>query len=158
MNQMTGATNNGLWFHNYQDTNQPRTSTTIQTPAANNVSPASTVSVTDVMTQLTHVLTHMVDNKREETSKQMMKNITTFDGTNKTKCINWLSQIEATAKYCNKLFRELVCQGMAPSMLHMLADLSELSTDKEIKDMILANYSDIPSTAEAAAKLQKLQI
>ena len=44
---------------------------------------------------------------------------------------------------------------MAPSMLQILEDLSELSTDKEIKDMILANYSDIPSTAEAAVKLQK---
>ena len=153
-----GTTNNGLWFQNYQDTNQPRTSTTIQTPAANNMSPASTASVADVMTQLMHVLTHVVDNKKEETSKQMMKNITTFDGTNKTECINWLSQIEATAKYCNKLFRELVCQGMAPSMLHVLVDLSELSTDKEIKDVILVKYSDIPRTAEAPAKLQKLQI
>ena len=47
---------------------------------------------------------------------------------------------------------------MAPSMLHVLTDLSELSTDKEIKDVILANYSDIPSTTEAAAKLQKLQM
>ena len=122
------------------------------------MSPASTASVADVMTQLTHILTHIVDNKKEETSKQMMKNITTFDGTNKTECITWLSQIEATATYCNKPFRELVCQGRAPSMLHILADLSELSTDKEMKDVILANYSDIPSTAEAAAKLQKLQI
>ena len=43
-------------------------------------------------------------------------------------------------------------------MLHILTDLSELSTDKEIKDVILANYSDIPSTVEAVAKLQKLQI
>ena len=91
------------------------------------MSPASTASVADIMTQLTHVLTHVVNNKKEETSKQMMKNITTFDGTNS-------------------------------SMLHILADLSELSTDKEIKDVILANYLDIPSTAEAAAKLQKLQI
>ena len=122
------------------------------------MSPASTASVAHVMTQLTHVLTHVINNKKEETSKQMMKNITTFNATNKTECINWLSQIEATAKYCNKSFRELVCQGMAPSMLHVLADLSELSTDKEIKDMILANYSDIPSTAEVAAKIQKLQI
>ena len=47
---------------------------------------------------------------------------------------------------------------MAPSMLHVLTDLSELSRDKEIKDVILANYSDIPSTTKAAAKLQKLQI
>ena len=157
--QTTGTTYNWLLFHNYQDTNQQRTSTTIQTPAANNMSPASTASVADVITQLTHVLTHVVDNKKEETSKQMMKNITkTFNGTNKTECINWLSQIEATAKYCSKPFRELMCQDMAPLMLHILADLSELSTDKEIKDVILANYSDIPSTAEAAAKLQKLQI
>ena len=156
--QMTGTTNNRLWFHYYQNTNQPRTSTTIQTPAANNMSTASTTSVADVMTQLTHILTHIVNNKKEDTSKQMMKNITTFDGTNRTKCINWRSQIEATAKYCNKLFRELMCQGMTPSMLHILADLSELSTDKEIKDVILGNYLDIPSTAEAAAKLQKLQI
>ena len=37
-------------------------------------------------------------------------------------------------------------------MLHILAELS--ATDKEIKDVILANFSDIPSTAEAAAKLQ----
>ena len=154
----TGTTNNGLWFQNYQDTNQPRTSTTIQMPAANNMSPASTASVTDVMTQLTHILTHVVDNKKEETSKQMMKNITTFDGTNKTECIKWLSQIEATAKYYNKPLRELVCEGMAQAMLHILADLSELSMDKEIKDFILVNYSDIPSTADTAAKLQKLQI
>ena len=40
-------------------------------------------------------------------------------------------------------------------MLHILSDLSEISTDQEIKDVILAN---IPSTAEAAAKLQNMQI
>ena len=36
--------------------------------------------------------------------------------------------------------------------------LSATSTDQEIKDVILANYSYIPSTAEAAAKLQCLQM
>ena len=43
-------------------------------------------------------------------------------------------------------------------MLHVLAELSATATDKEIKDLILANFSDIPSTAEAAAKLQSLQM
>ena len=119
------------------------------------MSPASAASVTEAITQ---PLTHVVDNKKDETSKQMMKNIKTFDRTNKTECINWLSQIEATAKFCNASFRELMCQGMAPAMLHVLSDLSELSTDKEIKHVILANYSDIPSTAEAAAKLQNMQM
>ena len=88
----------------------------------------------------------------------MMKNIKTFDGTNRAECINWLSLIEATAKFCNTSFRELMCQGMAPSMLHVLSELSPLSTDQEVKDMILANYSDIPSTVEVAAKLQNMQM
>ena len=119
------------------------------------MSPASAASVTEAITQL---LTQVVDNKKDQTSKQMVKNIKTFDGTNRSICINWLSQIEATAKFCNTSFRELVCQGMAPAMLHVLSDLSELSTDQEIKEVILVNYSDIPSTAEAAAKLQNMQM
>ena len=43
-------------------------------------------------------------------------------------------------------------------MLHVLSELSPMSTDQEIKDVILANYSDIPSTTEVAAKLQSMQM
>ena len=153
--QTTSTTNNGLCFQNYQDTNQPRTSTTMHIPPMNNMSPASSANMTEALTQL---LTQVVSNKKDDVSKQMMENIKTFDGTNKTECINWLSQIEATAKVSNTSFQELVCQGMAPSMLHVLSELSTMSTDQEIKDVILANYLDIPSTAKSAVKLQCLQI
>ena len=44
--QLTSTTNNGLWFQNYQDTNQPRTSTMVHTPLMNNMSPASSTNVT----------------------------------------------------------------------------------------------------------------
>ena len=47
---------------------------------------------------------------------------------------------------------------MAPSMLHVLGELSATSTDNEIKDVILMNFSDILSTAEAAARLQNPQM
>ena len=153
--QTTGTTNNGLWFQNYQDTNQPRIRTTVHTPFMNNMTPASLVNVTEAITQL---LMHVISNKKENVSKQMMKNIKTFNGTNRTECINWLSQIEATSKFSNSSFCELVCQGMAPSMLHTLSELSPMSTDQEIKDVILANYSDIPSTAEVAVKLHNMQM
>ena len=43
-------------------------------------------------------------------------------------------------------------------MLHVLTELSETSTDQEIKDMNLTNFSDIPGTAEAATRLQNLQM
>ena len=99
--QTTNTANNGLWFQNYQDTNQPRTSTTIQKPPINNMSPASSANMTEALTQL---LTQVVSNKKDDISKQMMKNIKRFDGTNKTECINWLSQIEATTKVSSTSF------------------------------------------------------
>ena len=46
---------------------------------------------------------------------------------------------------------------MAPSMLHVLSEISALATDKDIKNTILTNYSDIPSTTEAATWLQNMQ-
>ena len=99
--QQTGIANNGLWFQNYQDTNQPRTSTTVQTSFTNNMSPAPSNNMTDAITQL---LTQVTGSKKDDVNKQMMKNIKTFDGTNKTECLDWLSQIEATARYTETPF------------------------------------------------------
>ena len=87
----------------------------------------------------------------------MMKNIKIFDGSNKAECITSLSQVEAAAKFTNTPFRELICQSMAPSMLHVLSELSALVSNTDIKNAILANYSDIPSTTEAASRLQNMQ-
>ena len=39
---------------------------------------------------------------------------------------------------------------MAPAMLHVLSELSALASNEDIKNAILTNYSDIPSTTEAA--------
>ena len=47
---------------------------------------------------------------------------------------------------------------MAPAMLHIFSELSAMATDKDIKEAILTNYSDIPSTTEAAMRLQNIQI
>ena len=88
----------------------------------------------------------------------MMKNIKIFDGSNKAECINWISQVEAAAKFTNTPLRELICQSMAPAMLHIFSELSAMATDKDIKEAILTNYSDIPSTTEAATRLQNIRI
>ena len=46
---------------------------------------------------------------------------------------------------------------MAPTMLHVFSDLSALASYADIKEVILTNYSDIPSTTEAATRLQNIQ-
>ena len=97
------------------------------------------------------ILAQVANNtKKDDVSKQMMKNIKIFDSTNKAECITWLSQIEAAARFSNTPFPELICQSMASSMLHVLSELSIVTSDKDIKNAILTNYSDIPSTTEAA--------
>ena len=46
---------------------------------------------------------------------------------------------------------------MVPAMLHVLPELSATASDEDIKNAILTNYSDIPSTTEAATRLQSMQ-
>ena len=82
------------------------------------------------MEGLTQIMTQVANNnKRDEASKQMMKNIKIFDGSNKAECVTWLSQVEAAAKFSNTPFHELICQSMAPAMLHILSELSALASD-----------------------------
>ena len=127
----------------------------IQTPYAG-ASPTTPADLVEGITQIVNQATK--SNKRDETTKQMMKNIKIFDGSNKAECINWISQVEAVAKFTNTPFCELICQSMAPAMLHIFSELSAMATDEDIKEAILTNYSDIPSTTEAATRLQNIQI
>ena len=150
----TGAPNNRPLFQNLFENNQPRTSTTSHT-LFNGTSPAPSANMTEALTQIITQVTN--NNKKDDVSKQMMKNIKIFDGSNKAECITWLSQIEAPARFTNTPFCELICQSMAHAMLHVLSELSALASNKDIKNTILTNYSDIPSTTEAGTRLQNMQ-
>ena len=87
--QQTGTTTNGPLFQNYFENHQPRTSTTTHTPF-NGTSPAPSANMTEALTQIIKQVAN--NNKKDNISKQMMKNIKIFDGTNKAECITWLSQ------------------------------------------------------------------
>ena len=150
--QPTEPHNNPLF--NFLDNKQPRTSTLMHT-LHNGTSPATSADLLDGITQIMNRVTN--DKKRDDASKKMMKNIKIFDGSNKAECITWISQVEAAAKFTNTPFRELICQSMAPAMLHVFSDLSALASDADIKEAILTNYSDIPSSTEAATRLQNIQ-
>ena len=93
-----------------------------------------------------------------DVSKQMLKNLERFDGKDRSKCLEWLSNIEVIAQHSKKSFRELICQSMSPSLLHIFSSVSAFASDQDIKEILLANYSDVPSMAEAVAKLQNMQI
>ena len=97
--QPTGTHNNPLF--NLLDNNQPRTSTIMHTPH-NGTSLATPADLVEGITQIMNQVTS--NNKRDDASKKMMKNIKIFDGSNKAECITWLSQVEAAAKFTNTPF------------------------------------------------------
>ena len=97
----TGTHNNCPLFQNFFENNQPRTSTTIHTPF-NGTSPAPSANIMEGLTQIITQVTS--NNKRDKASKQMMKNIKIFDGSNKAECITWLSQVKAAARFTNTQF------------------------------------------------------
>ena len=66
---------NNQFFHNLFENNQPRTSTMIQTPYAG-ASPTTPADLVEGITQIVNQATK--SNKRDETAKQMMKNIKIF--------------------------------------------------------------------------------
>ena len=150
----TGTNNNNPLFQNFLDNNQPKTSTMIQTPH-NGTSPAAPADLVERITQIMNQVANK--NKRDNASKQWMKNIKIFDGSNKAECITWLSQVEAAARFTNTPFHELICQSMASAMLHVFLELSALASDADTKEAIITNYSDIPSSTEAATHLQNIQ-
>ena len=90
----------------------------IQTPYAG-TSPTTPADLMEGLTQIVNQATK--SNKWDETAKQMMKNIKIF---------NWISQVEAAAKFTNTPFRKLICQSMAPAMLHIFSELSAMATDR----------------------------
>ena len=94
--QPTGTHNNRLF--NLLDNNQPRTSTIMHTPH-NGTSAAMPADLVKGITQIMNQVTS--NNKRDDASKKMMKNIKIIDGSNKAECITWLSQVEAAAKFTN---------------------------------------------------------
>ena len=73
---------------NLLDNNQPKTSTIMHT-LHNGTSPAMPADLVEGITQIMNQVTS--NNKRDDASKKMMKNIKIFEGSNKAECITWLS-------------------------------------------------------------------
>ena len=83
----------------------------------------------------------------------MLKNLERFDGKDRSKYLEWISNVEVIAQHSKTSFRELICQSMSPSLLHIFSSISAFASDQDIKEILLANYSDIPSMAEAVGQI-----
>ena len=134
-----------------------KSSTAVHSPIPGTTTHSETANITAAMTQAVQQGVSRAIGEGD-VSKQMLKNLERFDGKDRSKCLEWLSNIEVIAQHSKKSFRELICQSMSPSLLHIFSSVSAFASDQDIKEILLANYSDVPSMAEAVAKLQNMQI
>ena len=129
-----------------------RTSTTVHSPIPETNNNPDPTNVTAAMTLAVQQGVSKAIGEGD-VSKQMLKNLERFDGKDRSKCLEWISNVEVIARHSKKSFRELICQSMSPSLLHIFSSVSTFASDQDIKEILLANYSDVPSMAEAVAKL-----
>ena len=124
------------------------------TAAYQAMSPAAS-NVTDALTQ---ILMQVMQNKQESTNKRLIKNIEIFDSTDKSKCIDWLIQVEAAAQFMNAPLKDIVLSQVSPAIYSILKGLPTDATDEEVKQLILSNFSDGGTTTEAASRLENLKM
>ena len=111
-------------------------------PTYPHMSPAAS-NMTDALTQ---TLTQVMQNKQESNNKRLIKNI--FDGTDKSKCIDWLIQVEAAAQFMNAMLRDIVLSQVSPVIYSVLKGLPANATDEEVKQLREGEVYKISSMEE----------
>ena len=111
--------------------------------------------ITDALTQIS---TQVMQNKQESTKKRLVKNIEIFDSSDKSKCIDWLIQMEAAAQFMNMPLRDIVLGHVSLAIYNILKDLPPDTMDEEVKQLILSNFSEAGTTTEAASRLENLKM
>ena len=82
-------------------------------------------------------------------------------GTDKSKCIDWLIQVEAAAQFMNSPLKDIVFSPVLPAIYSILKGLPTDATDEEVKQLILSNFSDalmLEQQTEATSRLENLKM
>ena len=123
-------------------------------PTYPQISPA-TSHITDALIQ---ILTQVIQNKQESTNKRLIKNIKIFNATDKSKCIDWLIQVEGVVQFMNTPLKNIVLSQVSPVIYSVPKGLPADAMDEEVKQLILSNFSDAGTMTEAALRLENLKI
>ena len=101
-------------------------------------------------------VTQLVENRNQaekfQARKDLLANITLFDGKDKKLCLMWLRQAEQIAQGTRISLKEVIMAKAGTTVTHTLSTFltgKPDATDDEIKQMILENFSNVGTKAEA---------
>ena len=124
--------------------------------------PSSTGSAADI-TQM--FVTHLDKNRQQakliKYRKDLLANVSTYDGKDKKACLMWINQCEYTARNAKLVLRELIVAKAGPivstQVQNFLIRVPE-ATDAQIKQHILECFSNVGTRTEAHHYLKKMTL
>ena len=99
-----------------------------------------------------------VETKETQDQNRFLDNIDVFDGEDKTKCLPWVNRVHQAAINSSMKFRKALLAKAGPTIFGIVADTPIDMKDLELKQVILANFSDISTPSEAAQKLRTIRM
>ena len=98
------------------------------------------------------------ETKETQDQNRFLDNIDVFDGEDKTKCLPWVNRVHQAAINSSIKFRKALLAKAGPTVFGIVADTPIDMKDLELKQVILANFSDISTPSEAAQKLRTIRM
>ena len=98
------------------------------------------------------------ETKETQDQNRFLDNIDVFDGEDKTKCLPWMNRVHQAAINSSMKFRKALLAKAGPTVFKIVADTPINIKDLELKQVILANFSDISTSSEAAQKLRTMRM
>ena len=124
--------------------------------------PSSTGSTADVTQQF---MTFLDESRQQakllEYRKELLANISIFDGKDKKSCLMWLSQCAHTAVNTKMTLKEvLVAKGgpIVSTQVQIFMNKTPDATDAELKQHILESFSNVGSRTEAHHYLTRMTV
>ena len=158
-----------LQHHHYQGHPSPRQDgnhtvppvepnfTTRSSPAPSNA--GSIVDVTQMFVM------HLDENRQQtkliEYRKDLLANISTYDGKDKKACLMWINQCEHMARNAKMSLKELIAAKAGPIVATQVQNFLIRvpgATDTQIKQMILECFSNMGTRTEAHHYLKKMTL
>ena len=154
-------------YNNYHNNPSPHTKNYIPPVDPNYQNrPSPSPSHGDQIHDLTQMfVTQLVENRNQaekfEARKDLLANITLFDGKDKKLCLMWLKQAEQIAQGTRITLKEVIMAKAGTTVTHTLSAFltgKPDATDNEIKQMILENFSNVGTKAEARHVLRTVRL
>ena len=89
--------------------------------------------------------------------KDLLANISLFDGKDKKACLMWVNHVEHTARQAKMSFREAVNAKAGPTVVTVISRYPNAS-DAQLKKIILESFSNVGTRIEATQYLKKLRL